>query len=99
MSLNQKVVVLGASRYTFQDDSKKTIEGTKVHYISLNSENEENLLGHTPQTANMKYDYFDNLGEVPGIYDLHCELDLSKKKPTLAIKGFVFESALNLSAL
>lgn len=89
--MKTRVIVLGVSRYSFPDQkSGELIEGAKVSYIEESPADEENVAGHTPQTANMKYGYFDTIynSGVPAVYDANLTVSLTGRKPTLKIEGF-----------
>ncbi|MGG0816182.1 hypothetical protein ABE142_26465 [Paenibacillus alvei] len=89
--METEVFVLAVSRYSFPDkQTGEIIEGTKVHYVERNAQNEDNLVGFNPTTANMPYDYFEKMSHVPGVYKASIEISLSGRKPSLKITGFKY---------
>lgn len=100
--MKTRVIVLGVSRYSFPDQKTgEIIEGSKVSYIEETPADEENVNGHTPQTANMKYGYFEEMyaSGVPGVYDANLTVSLSGRKPTLKIEGFDFVAPFSFKQL
>ena len=90
-----KVVVLGANRYSFEEQgTKRTIEGTKVHYIDLGNSSEEHSLGSIPKSQIMPYSYFNQLGQVPAVYDAEVQFDMSGKVMKAKIVDFKFIEAV-----
>lgn len=89
--MKTKVIVLGVSRYSFADQKTgEVIEGTKVHYVEASQNGEENNIGHTPQTANMPFRYFDDVSfnPIPAIADCNLRIDLTGRKPSIKVIGF-----------
>lgn len=86
-----KVVVLGANRYSFEDrETKREIEGCKVHYVGINAESSQNQIGMVPLSENMEYGYFNQLGTVPGVYEATVELQMRGRKLQNKITSFKF---------
>lgn len=97
--MKTRVIVLGVSRYSFPDkNSGEIIEGAKVNYVEERPADEENVVGHTPQTANVKYKEFDELYAqgVPGVYDAHMRVDMTGRQPKLKIDAFEFVEPFSL---
>lgn len=91
MEQKMKVVVLGANRYSFEDEkSGREIEGCKVHYVTMDSGEEENQMGMIPKSENMPYAYYNQLGQVPGVYDATVTFQLSGKTLKAKISNFKF---------
>lgn len=88
---NMKVVVLGANRYSFDDKKTgRTVEGCKVHYISLDNSTGDNEIGSIPMSQSMEYSFFNKIGQVPGIYEAVTALDMRGKKLGIKIVDFKF---------
>lgn len=86
-----KVVVLGANRYNFEDDKTgRTIEGCKVHFINIGNKPGENELGSIPKAQNMEYSFFNQLGQVPGIYEAQLQMNMSGRNIRMDIVDFKF---------
>lgn len=91
MEQKMKVVVLGASRYSFEDErSGREVEGCKVHYVSLESVNEENSKGLLPKSETMEYGYFKELGTIPGVYEANVQFVLQGRGLKAKITDFKF---------
>jgi hypothetical protein len=95
MEQTMKVVVLGANRYNFEDEKTgKTIEGCKVHYINVGTTEEENVTGSIPKAENMPYKYFNELGQVPGVYNAKVQFNMNGRKIVAKIVEFKFVEAV-----
>lgn len=97
-----KVVVMGVSRYSFPDQkTNQLIEGTKVNYIEQVPADEENVIGHTPQSAVLDYHAFDKfLGKgLPAVYDCDLSVSLVGRKPSLKINGFEYVAPIEFRTL
>lgn len=98
--MNARVVVLGTSRYKFpQEGTGEIIEGCKVHYVEQNYTSDDNSKGAIPQAANLPFDVFEQLVEVPAIYDAAFSVSLRGKKPSLKVTGFNYVSPFSLAPL
>ncbi|NOU81537.1 hypothetical protein GC101_21990 [Paenibacillus sp. LMG 31459] len=97
--LKTRVLVLGVSRYSFPDEKNgNIIEGAKIHYCDADRAEEENVIGHTPQTAVVDYKEFMTMytSGVPGYYDASMRISLTGRKPTLKIDAFEFVAPFSL---
>lgn len=95
--MEEQVIVLGASRYSFPNrENGEIIEGTKVHYITLSADKDKDKTGHAPQVANLDYDFYDTLKEIPGVYDLKMTISFSGKKPSIKVNDFIFKKPFGL---
>lgn len=94
--MDKKVVVIGVSQYKFRnEETGELIEGTKVHYLDPDGDQEKGK-GYFPTSANMTFDYYNELKEVPGIYNLDIGVSLSGRKPVMKVHGFNFLAPLDL---
>jgi len=96
--MKTRVIILGVSRYSFPDQKTgQIIEGTKVNYVEQSRTDDENVVGHTPQTANLPYRDFDSLAfnPVPGIYDCTLKVDMSSRKLGVKVSGFQYIAPLS----
>ncbi len=90
-----KVVVLGASRYSFEDEKTgREIEGCKVHYITIGDQGSEDQLGSIPKSETMPYSYFKELAKVPGLYDATVTMQMSGRQLKAKITDFKFLEAV-----
>lgn len=86
-----KVVVLGAKRYSFADEKTgREIEGCKVHYVSLDPENEQDSKGLMPKAETMDYAYYKELSTFPGVYEASLKFEMSGKGIRVKITDFKF---------
>ncbi|WP_103110852.1 hypothetical protein [Brevibacillus reuszeri] len=91
MEQKMQVLVLGANRYSFEDQqTKREIEGTKVHYVSLEPISEDNSKGLLPKAETMEYGYFKELGTVPGIYEATVQFVMHNRGLRAKIVNFKF---------
>ncbi|MFD2334701.1 hypothetical protein ACFSR7_36115 [Cohnella sp. GCM10020058] len=96
--LSTRVIVLGASRYKFPNpDTGEVIEGSKVHYVEQNFTPEADSLGAIPQTANLDYEFINELRSIPGVYDAEFSISLRRKTPTIKVTGFKHVGAFSLA--
>lgn len=87
--LKTRVIVLGARRYSFVNkESGEIIEGTKVFYVEPEGKVEKDTQGFLPSEANLPLEYYETLGQLPGIYDAEISLNLGTRKPGLKVTGF-----------
>lgn len=96
--MNQKmtVVVLGASRYDFEDEKTgRPISGTKIHYVPTAADpTAQNQLGLIPKSETMPYEFFGKLVTVPGIYDAEIQMQMSGRSLRAKIVDFAFVEAV-----
>jgi len=91
MEQKMKVVVLGANRYSFEDQqTKREVKGCKVHYVALDNPPENNQVGMIPMAENMEYSYFTQLGQVPGVYEATVGLQMRGRSIRPKITNFKF---------
>lgn len=91
-----KVIVLGANRYSFEDQKTgKQVEGCKVHYVPVSGEESDHTIGSIPQSVNMPYAYFNKLNQVPGVYDAELKMGMRGRNMTLTVAEFKFVSVLD----
>ncbi|RJG23305.1 hypothetical protein [Paenibacillus thiaminolyticus] len=91
MEQKMKVVVLGASRYAFEDEkSGREIEGCKVHYVPIAASTENNQKGLIPKAETMEYSFFNELGTVPGLYEATVTFSMSSKNIKAKVSNFSF---------
>lgn len=86
-----KVMILGASRYEFEDDkSKRTVKGTTVHYVQMVPANEEDKVGLFPTKATLPYEYYEAVkGKTFPLYaDASISFDLANKRNPIKVTGF-----------
>lgn len=99
--MNQRVLVLGASRYKFpQEGTGEIIEGCKVHFVEEQSGQEENNIGRIPQSIVMDYDFYEYIASkpLPAICEAEITISMRGKKPTLKIVDFKFVAPIDFQA-
>lgn len=98
--MQQKVLVLGASRYKFpQEGTGEIIEGCKVHFVEEKGGEEENNIGRIPQSVIMEFDFYDYIKNkpLPAICNAEITISMRGKKPSLKIIDFEFVSAIDFA--
>jgi hypothetical protein len=96
-----KVIVTGATRYSFRDqDTGKMVEGSKVYFYNNDPVEEENSTGTVPNHVNMPIEMFDTIKKLqkPHLAEASLSVSFSGKKPTVKISGFKFIKPLPLAA-
>ena len=79
MKMNQTAIMLSASQYSFKDEkADKMIEGCSIHYALTDSlapynDGERPFKGYKPAKATLPVEAYDNIAEVPGLYNLEFE--------------------------
>lgn len=95
--MKRKVVVLGVKRYKFPDRETGEIrDGCSVHYIDLETVEENDLYGVLPQKASLPYETFEKFKNGTGIYEADLALDFKGKQPTIKLKDFTFFKKIDL---
>ena len=92
MEQNLTCIVTGAKRYSFEDkDTKKQVEGTKVHFLQLNKVEENDAFGFIPAVTTMPYEYFEKLKglKLPHLCDAILNVSLSGSRPQIKVSNFV----------
>jgi len=93
--MTQNAIVLSASQYKITDD-KGNLEnsGCTLRYIlsedmSPAEDRTRGVKGHIPAKANIPFEDFDKLGELPGLYELTMTTKIdSKGVVSLVPSGF-----------
>lgn len=95
-----RVIVLGASRYSFPDtNTGEIIAGTKVHFVELNPQQSDDQKGMLATTTNLPYADFVELEQVPAVYDAEMSVTLAGRKPSIRVTGFTYVSPVDIKAL
>lgn len=92
MNQTMTVVVLGASRYDFEDEKTgRSISGTKVHYVPVGADDSvDNQVGLIPKAETMPYEFFGKIVTVPGIYEANVQMQMSGRSLRAKITDFKF---------
>ena len=78
--MQQKVIVLGASPYRFQDErTRRELVGCTVHYVIAENldpveDKEKAVKGYKPVKGTLPYEAYEKMPEVPGVYDFTIEV-------------------------
>ncbi len=96
-----RCLVLGARRYSFKDDDGDRVEGAKLHYLTLDAIDGEDLdsdqRGEIPFEVSAPFTVFDQLGEVPAFYDVDFRQRPGRGgRPTLQVAGVSYLGACRL---
>lgn len=99
--MEMTVIVLGVSRYSFQDDQNRNVAGTKVHYVPVDQNSEENVYGCIPQSATMSHEFFEtmNKSHVPGLYKAKFTVQMSGRRPQLRVQDFEYVQKVDFNKL
>lgn len=92
-------LVLSAKRYGFTNDDGERVEGTTLQYVEPDElVNEANRRGAEVLTISAPQDFYDQLPELPGLYDLAFKQRPGKNgRPTLAVTGAKLLGPVDLS--
>lgn len=88
--MNQSVIILGVSQYSFENDQKKMVSGTTVHYISTEAADEDQKKGYAPAKANLPVEAFEGMKkwQFPQVCEASILVDLANKRNPLKITAF-----------
>lgn len=92
-------LVLNAKRYSFANDNGEKVEGTTLQYLDPEEVvTEENRCGVEVMTITAPLDFYEQLTQVPGLYDLGFKQRPGKNgRPTLTVTSARFVSSAVLS--
>lgn len=86
-----EVRVIGVSRFDFKDrQTGKDIQGTKVHFHTLDPVENSDVKGVIPQTANVPLSHYELFTTVPGVYLMDVSVSVQGSKPRLVVEGFTY---------
>lgn len=69
--MEETVLILGVSRYNFENDEKERVQGVTAHYIMGDAELSENRAGFQVAKASFQdVRVWNDLGAVPGFYKM-----------------------------
>ena len=102
--MTQNAIVLSASQYKITDD-KGNLEnsGTTLRYIlsedmSPAEDKNRGVKGHVPAKANIPFEDYSKLGELPGLYELTMTTKIdSKGVVSLVPNGFKFLGGVSIA--
>lgn len=81
-------IVLSARRYDFADPNGKQVRGVSVAYIEQHPELEPDRRGHVITNISGPLEVWEQLTEVPALYDLDFKLRPGKMgKPSVQLVG------------
>lgn len=91
-----RCLVLGARRYSFKDDDGQLVEGAKLHYLTLDGEDEADSRGDIPLEVSAPIALFNDLQQLPGFYDIDFRQRPGRGgRPTLQVAGVGFERGVS----
>ncbi len=93
-----RCLVLGIRRYGFKDDgSGERVEGSKISYLTLDAEDEEDSRGEIPLEVSAPRSLFEKFDELPAFYDLDFRQRPGRGgKPTLQIAGLKYSGPASI---
>ncbi|MGX1195506.1 hypothetical protein [Metabacillus sp. SLBN-84] len=93
------VLILGISKYSFNDDSGRLVEGTTVHYVQTPGVNGADKKGLLPAKATLPVEAFEGMfsgAAFPCKAKAGITLDLSNKRNPIKVTGFHIKEAVKL---
>lgn len=92
-----KVLILGATRFDFEDERKRRIEGAYIHYVDGKPENEQDRRGLLPMKLRVGIELFADLKQLPGYYELEmCSRAGTNGKPEVRVSSVLFLGGISL---
>ena len=89
--------MLGIRRYGFKDDGGERVEGSKISYLTLDAEDEEDSRGEIPLEVSAARSMFEKFDELPGFYDLDFRQRPGRGgKPTLQLAGLKYSGPASI---
>ncbi len=83
--------MLGIRRYGFKDDGGERVEGSKISYLTLDAEDEEDSRGEIPLEVSAPRSMFEKFDDLPAFYDLDFRQRPGRGgKPTLQIAALKY---------
>lgn len=87
-----QVMILGASKYNFKEESTgREVKGVTVHYVQLTHTNEEDKVGYFPTKASFSdqriFEEFRGV-KFPVQADASITFDLANKRNPIKVTGF-----------
>jgi len=86
-----KVLILGVSKYNFQEDGGRQVSGVTVHFVQLTPSATDDKVGFFPTKASFSdlavFDQFRGQ-EFPLSAEASWSLDMSNKRQPIKITGF-----------
>ncbi len=93
----ERIALLSARRYGFQDDGGRRVEGVTLVYVTGDQQDTADQRGAQPLTVTAPLDLFASLRDVPGIYAADFKQRPGPKgRPTLQVTGLTFEAPVDL---
>lgn len=90
-------IVLSARRYSFKDDSSRTVEGCKITYLTGDVEQDENLIGMQTMSITAPLDIWPDMSRLPAYYGLDFKHRPGRDgKPTLTLVKAKWQADLPL---
>ncbi|MBY6269937.1 hypothetical protein [Parageobacillus thermoglucosidasius] len=95
---NGKVIVIGAKRFDFVDDSGRRVAGTKVHFL-VPDQAENDAVGYIPKSAVLPLDAYADMERLqyPFEADVVTESWFGAKQVQTRIRSFEYLSSLQFS--
>lgn len=102
MNMKHRIIILSAARYDFVDDrTGKNTRGCSVQYLmtdDLKGRSKDEVKGYRIAKATMHYSMFDDLGELPAIFEAEISTDVSSKGVvTVSLDNVAHVSALRVT--
>jgi len=93
-----KVLIMGASRYDFKDESGRTVKGCKIAILDTSEDSADNVHGVMPKYITAPIEAFENFEKAPAFYDVDFTVKLGNKKPVLNPTKFTYVSPFHVTA-
>lgn len=91
----ERVVILSARRYEFDDEKARRIEGTTVTYVADDPVDDAMVKGLAPLSISAPVAVFHQLQDVPGVYDIDLKMRPGKGgKATISLVGVQFVASV-----
>jgi len=96
----ERVVILSARRYDFEDERRNRIEGTTLTYLAEGQETDAGVKGILPVSISATPGVYSQLEAVPGVYDIDLRMRPGKGgKASVSVVGARFIEAVPIGLL
>jgi hypothetical protein len=96
--LTQRVFVLGARSYSFNDEKTgNLVEGASVKFVDGNKSQARGATGLDVMEAALSKEALPALQQAPGVYDLECALRPAQKGVSIRVLGARLVKSIDLA--
>lgn len=93
----ERVLILSARQYAFEDEKGKDVAGVQLHYVTADLQELADRRGLEPLTISAPVDVMAQLRDLPGVYQVEFRQRPGKNgRPSLQVVRVGFVQAVDL---